>query len=88
MQADNLNAGLSQTIVAMITSNMQRTGHPSRITVPLSSPAARMSGLKTDSVIMTDNLVTIHNREIDRTIGKWADWAALDAALRATLGIR
>ncbi len=37
---------------------------------------------------MTDNLVTIHNREIDRTIGKWADWAALDAALRATLGIR
>jgi len=32
IQADSLNTGLSQSIVAMITSNMARAGHPSRVT--------------------------------------------------------
>jgi mRNA interferase MazF len=33
VQADRLDPGLAQTIVAMITSNMCRAGHPSRIVV-------------------------------------------------------
>lgn len=35
VQADGLNAGLPQTIVAMISSNLARLGHPSRIAVRL-----------------------------------------------------
>jgi len=35
IQADNLNTGLRQTIIAMITSNMSRAEHPSR---PLPGP--------------------------------------------------
>lgn len=31
IQADNLNTSLRQTIVAMITSNMSRANHPSRV---------------------------------------------------------
>jgi mRNA interferase MazF len=38
IQADSLNTGLEQTIVAMITSNMKRAGHPSRVTLLLKSP--------------------------------------------------
>jgi mRNA-degrading endonuclease toxin of MazEF toxin-antitoxin module len=33
VQADNLATGLAQTIVAMVTSNMARAGHPSRVTL-------------------------------------------------------
>ncbi len=40
-----------------------------------------------DSVIMTDNLVTLLEVEIDRKIGIWSDMVAVDAALKHTLGI-
>src|SRR5204862_5305940 len=59
VQADDLATGLPQRIVAMITSNTARSGHPSRITVARASAEGQSAGLKTDSVIMTDNLATI-----------------------------
>jgi len=87
VQADNLGTGLPQTLVAMITSNMSRAGHPSRIVVSLATPPGQQTGLKKDSVIMTDNLASVLNKEIDRTIGIWQDMTAVDAALRQTLGL-
>ena len=71
VQADRLGADLPQTIVAM-TSNMARAGHPSRVMVRIGSESAKESGLLMDSVIMTDNLATIHYSEIDRVIGTFA----------------
>jgi len=44
-------------------------------------------GLLTDSVVMTDNLATVLEKEIDRAIGFCADMQAIDAALRHTLGL-
>jgi len=85
VQADGLQTGLSQTIVAMITSNLSRSGHPSRIRVSRSSPEGRQMGLLTDSVIMTDNLATVLEREIDRVIGHAGDMQAVAAALRHPL---
>jgi len=57
-QADNLQTGLPQVIVAMITSKLSRANHPSRVIVLLSTPEGQQSGLLTDSVVMTDNLAT------------------------------
>lgn len=87
VQPEGLDTGLSQTIVAMITSNMSRPAHPSRIVVPQATPLGREMGLLTDSVVMTDNLATILNNEIDRVIGHCGDMASIDAALRHTLGL-
>jgi mRNA interferase MazF len=87
VQADNLNAGLPQTIIAMITSNMARAGHKSRITVLLNSPEGKQSGLLSDSVVMTDNLATVRETEIDRSIGSLPNMDAIDAALRHTLSL-
>jgi mRNA interferase MazF len=87
IQADNLSTGLAQTVVAMITSNLARAGHPSRVSVSLATPEGRNTGLRADSVIMTDNLATIDDRVIDRVIGVWSDMTAVDTALRHTLGI-
>ena len=58
IQADNIQTGLFQIIVAMITSRMFRANHASRVPVILSTPAWHKSGLATDSVVMTDNLAT------------------------------
>ncbi|MBU4273531.1 MAG: type II toxin-antitoxin system PemK/MazF family toxin [Planctomycetes bacterium] len=87
VQADQLQTGLAQTIVAMITSNLSRLGHPSRVTAPRSSSQGLRMGLLSDSVIMTDNLATVLDVEIDRKIGCCDDMRAVDAALQHTLGL-
>jgi mRNA interferase MazF len=87
VQADGLDAHLPQTIVAMITSNMARAGHPSRVIVRVGSGGERASGLLMDSVIMTDNLATVHHSEIDSVIGTFTGMNQIDAALRTTLAL-
>lgn len=86
VQADNLQTGLPQVIVAMITSKLFRADHPSRVTVLRSTPEGQQSGLLTDSVVMTDNLATIAESAIDRVIGRLS-MAGVDAALRHTLNL-
>jgi mRNA interferase MazF len=87
IQADRLGLGLPQTIVAMITSNIARAGHISRVLVRVADGSGRESGLLMDSVIMTDNLATVHDHEIDRVLGSLPDLAEVDAALRMTLAL-
>ncbi len=87
IMADDLTTGLPQTIVAMITSNMARAGHPSRIQFEKSSPSGRAMGLRTDSVVMTDNLATVLHAEIDRAIGRRPEMARVQDALRHTFGV-
>jgi mRNA interferase MazF len=83
-QADNLQTGLPQVIVAMITSRLFRANHPSRVMVTLSTPEGQKSGLLTDSVVMTDNLATVAEVAIDRVIGT-LPMTDVDTALRHTL---
>jgi mRNA interferase MazF len=45
------------------------------------------SGIHSDSVVMTDNLATILDNEIDRVIGNIPDTQQLDTALKYTLGL-
>jgi mRNA interferase MazF len=86
VQTDDLQTGLPQVIVAMITSRLSRASHPSRVPVLSSAPEGRQSGLLTDSVVMTDNLATVAEAEIDRVIGSLS-MARVDVALRHTLGL-
>ena len=87
VQANALQTGLHQTIVAMISSNMTRAGHPCRVTVLQASSEGRQMGLRTDSIVMTDNLATVREEEIDRAIGSCPVMDRVAAALRYTLGI-
>jgi mRNA interferase MazF len=86
VQADNLRTGLSQIIIAMITSNMSRAGHPSRVALLVNSPEGKQSGLLTDSVIMTDNLATVLHGIISRGIGS-ISMTKVDIALKHTLAL-
>jgi mRNA interferase MazF len=87
VQADNLGTGLPQVIVALITSNMARAGHPSRVAVRLQTPAGRASGLRGDSVIKTNNLATNLGIELDCVIGRLTDMSTVNAALQHTFGL-
>ena len=86
IQADDLQTGLPQVIVAMITSKLFRANHPSRVKVLRSTSEGQQSGLLTDSVVITDNLATIAEAAIDRVIGN-LPMTEVDKALRHTLGL-
>ena len=83
VQASYLKTGLLQFIVAMITSRIERSNYPSWVLIRLDSIEERQSGLLSDSVVMTDNLVTIAETEIGRRIGAIA-MTIVDNALRYT----
>ena len=84
VQADNLQTGLPQVIIAMITSRVFRANHPSRVLIEQSTSIGKQSGLLTDSLVMTDNLATVAEEAIDRTIGI-LPMVDIDSALRHTL---
>jgi len=87
MQADNLNTGLAQIVLAMISSNSSRANHKSRILIETKTEQGRKSGLLFDSVVMTDNLATILLTVINRVIEKLEDISEVDNALRHTLDL-
>ena len=84
VQDEQIETGLTQRLVAMITSNLVRTGE-TRVLIQKDSSAGRAMGLITDSVIMADNLATVHEREIDKVLGYCPRMADVDAALRKVL---
>lgn len=87
IQADGLNTGLEQVIVAMITSNLSRGSHPSRIRINKDSKEGNSAGILMDSVIMTDNLATVRFLEIDKVIGTLSNMSAVENALKTTFGL-
>jgi mRNA interferase MazF len=87
IQRDNLAAGLPQTIIAMISTNLSRRGHPSRVFISVSSPEGKASGLRLDSVIMCDNLATLLESEIDSVVGNLQNLSAVEAGLKHTLAL-
>ena len=68
----------------MISSNLARNGHPSRIFVGVNSAVGRTAGLRLDSVIMADNLATVLDFEIDSVLGNFLEmkiWTRIEKVL-------
>ncbi len=86
VQADCLATGLSQKIIALITSNTSLTG-ATRVHFQQKSNEGQTMGLRSDSVVVTDNLATVLDREIYKTIGHCPDMPEVDLALKQTLGL-
>jgi mRNA interferase MazF len=72
----------------MISSNLNRANHKSRVTVFLQSAEGITSGLRIDSIIMTDNLVTVLDSEIDSVLGSLPNFEKVEDALRHTFGLQ
>jgi len=86
VQADDLDTGVAQVIVAMISGRMFRAGHASRVAITIASHVGRESGLLGDSVVMTDNVATVSLAAIDRVIGS-LPMPEIDRALRHTFSL-
>lgn len=90
VQADYNNARIANTVVVMITRRKHRAAlEPTQILVDPASAEGRTTGLLTTSAITCENLFTINQRRIIRTLGAASDALMLlvDAALKAALDL-
>lgn len=72
----------------MISSNLSRTNHGSRVFIALDSNEGRAAGLRLDSVVMTDNIATLLETEIDSKLGTLTGMGSVENALKHTLSLR
>jgi len=86
VQAEHVITGLAQTVLVLITSNLNRTG-PTRVQVVRNSEAGYRMRLLVDSVIVCDTLQTVGTDAIVRTIGVCPVMSQVDSALRTTLNL-
>jgi len=86
VQSDKIDTNISQKIVAMITSNLQRIG-PTRVPIQAQSDVGESVGIKIDSVVVCANLATVLYSQIDEVIGHCPKMQGIEAALRAVLDL-
>ena len=91
VQCDHNNRRLQNTVVAMITGNVQRAQtEPTQLLVDPSTPNGQSSGLHGPSAVKCENLFTIQQAHILRTIGRLSPalTAKVDACLKESLGLK
>ncbi|HEV2973164.1 MAG TPA: type II toxin-antitoxin system PemK/MazF family toxin [Pirellulales bacterium] len=69
VQNDRNNARLGNTIVAAITRNVSRASLPTQLLIDPATPAGQKSGLVAVSAVTCENLFTVGQNLIHRTIG-------------------
>jgi mRNA interferase MazF len=88
VQCDRNNGRLDNTIIAQITSRtrLART-EPTQLLIEVASPDGKAAGLLNDSAVSCENLFTIRQDAIVRTIGHLPDdiMARVDQCLKASL---
>lgn len=70
LQADVYNAKLVTTIVAMISGQIKHAIDPAQCLIDPSTPEGVSSGLKGPSVVKCNNVLTIFQADVIRSIGK------------------
>lgn len=69
VQSDHNNRRLSNLIVAAITTTRHRSGEPTQLLIETATTIGQQSGLLKDSVVTCENLATVDQGLIQRTIG-------------------
>lgn len=88
VQDDRWNAALHDTILALISgSRRRRVGAATQRFVAVSDPEATGSGLRIDSVVQCENLVTLDQSLVLLRLGRFSNalMSDIDACLRASL---
>ncbi len=90
VQCDNLNARLDNTILAMITGNTSLVGgEPTQFLLDPATPEGASSGVSYASAVKWENLATIPQTDIVKTIGSLSSTLlqTLNDCLKAALEI-
>ena len=87
VQSDAENRRLANTILAMVTGNLDDAGQPTTVLVDPRTPDGAGSGLSGPSLIKCCNLATVRQHRVLHVIGRLSATAMqqVNQALRATL---
>lgn len=91
VQSDHNNGRLTNSIFAMITSNTRLAStEPAQVLIDVSTPDGQQTSLSVTSAVKCENLYTLPQAAILRTIGKLSPslMHQVDAALKASLGLQ
>jgi len=89
VQSDFYNQRLTNTVVAQITRTLTRASDPAHLSVDISAPEGRETGLLHNSVVSCCNLNTVNEQRIKRVIGRFSQGMMhrIDACLRSALDL-
>jgi mRNA interferase MazF len=89
VQNDTNNARMANTILVFITTNLARASEPTQVLLDVQTPEGRQSGLKQTSVVSCENLLTVAQSDILRTISHLPDalMQRVDQALKVSLAL-
>lgn len=89
VQADAYNRKMTNTVVAMITTNLARASEPTHLLVDVATPEGKQSGLLHTSVVNCNTLTTVRQADILRVLGSLsaAMMQRIDGCLKAALAI-
>jgi mRNA interferase MazF len=89
VQNDQNNARMANTILVFITSNLSRATEPTQILIDIATPEGQRSGLKQTSVVSCENILTVVQADILRTVGRLpaALMQRVDQALKVSLAL-
>ncbi len=89
IQADAYNQKMTNTIVAMITTNLVRAHEPTHLLIDLATPEGQQSGLLHTSVVNCNTLTTVRQDEVLRVLGSLppATLLQIDQCLKTALGV-
>ncbi|HJT77661.1 MAG TPA: type II toxin-antitoxin system PemK/MazF family toxin [Gemmataceae bacterium] len=87
VQNDRDNQKIHNTVVAMVTGNLRRLGDPSHFLIDPAHPEGAGSGLSGPSMASCNNLQTVAQSAILRSLARLSDvlMRQLDACLKAAL---
>lgn len=74
VQADRLNRQLDDTIIALITSSQRRNiGSSTQVLIEIDVVEGKQSGLRMDSIVQCENLLTLDQKFVILTLGTLSD---------------
>jgi mRNA interferase MazF len=89
VQADAYNRKMTNTVVAMITTNLARASEPTHLLIDITTVEGSRSGLLHTSVVNCNTLTTVRQDEVLRTLGSLSVsvMQQIDSCLKAALAI-
>ncbi len=90
IQCDRNNQRLSNTIVAMITGNIRLAAtEPTQLLIDPANPEGQTSGLAYPSAVKCENLYTVSQQHVLRTLGTLPPslMSRIDGCMKAALGL-
>lgn len=89
VSSDIDNARTANVVVATISKNLSRLSEPTHLLIDLATTEGQQSGLRINSVVIRNNLFTIHRRFVHKTIGSLpvALMNQIDTCLKSALAL-